>query len=171
MQKQLTVDDVSFLYEQHFEKLYRFFYYKVLQQTEAEDLTSDTFLAFAKAVQDKKHIEDPIKFLYGVARNTFTVHLQRKYRENSTSLEGGNFEDFIAATNEQASQCDTVEELLQKYLSQIPEKQREVLELRFLQKLSPTEIAQHLNKDSNYVRTTQKRGLQTLKQIIATNNV
>jgi RNA polymerase sigma-70 factor (ECF subfamily) len=164
----LTYDDLSLLYDRHFEKLYRFFYYKVLDKTEAEDLTADTFMAVAKAIQEGRAIHDAEKFLYGVAKIIFTTFLQRKYKQVKISIEEYDLEEVIAATETEVDDSPTLEERLIKYLPDLPPKQREVLRLRFIDKLTVAETCEKLNKDSNYVRTTQKRGLQTLREIIAT---
>jgi RNA polymerase sigma factor (sigma-70 family) len=51
----------------------------------------------------------------------------------------------------------------------LPEKQRIVISLRLIEKLSLKEIAQELGKNMNYVKTTQKRAIKNLKEIFANN--
>jgi DNA-directed RNA polymerase specialized sigma24 family protein len=50
---------------------------------------------------------------------------------------------------------------------QLPEKQRLVLKMRLIDKCSLHDICANLNKDMNYVKTTQKRGLHNLKLLFA----
>ena len=166
-----TQDDLGYFYEKHFERIYRFFYYKSLDKSLAEDLTSEVFLNFAQALQNEKSIKEPDKYLMGVAKITFCKHLEKKYQLQQTSLESLEIENQISSTESEYREYNTVEDLLVSVLDLIPTKQKQVLDLRFLQKMSVSDTAVHLGRDENYVRTTQKRGLQSLRAIIATKGL
>ncbi|KKP70053.1 hypothetical protein A2X44_02455 [candidate division CPR3 bacterium GWF2_35_18] len=162
----LPPSEIEAIYNNHSEKLYRFFYFKIRDQQEAEDLTSDTFHLLIKKLKQVE-IENPINFLYGIAKNLFKVYLREKYQiKTCPFLE--EFHDFQKYTEEylEKENSQTSEELLLKYLPQLPEKQKEIIELRLIQKLTPTEIGEKINKDLNYVRTTQKRAVKNLRRII-----
>lgn len=166
-----TQDDLSHFYEKHFERIYRFFYYKSLDRTLAEDLTSEVFLSFAQSLQEEKSINEPDKYLMGVAKITFCKHLEKKYQLQQTSLESLDIQNQIADTETEYREYNTIEDLLVSVLDLIPSKQKQVLNLRFLQKMPVSDVAAHLGRDENYVRTTQKRGLQSLRAIIATKGL
>ncbi|GAB4283611.1 MAG: sigma-70 family RNA polymerase sigma factor [Candidatus Dojkabacteria bacterium] len=162
-------------YEENFEKIYRYFYSRVLNQQIAEDLTSDTFIKFAESVTSPStKIEDPKKYLFGIARNTFVKYLQEKYKKNESLFEIDYFRvgfdnsaDYDPIeTDHDDSKDYTLEELAARLLPHIPEKQRLVLQLRIIEKLSLKEICEKLNKDMNYVKTTQKRGLKSLRELV-----
>ncbi len=160
-----TLEEV---YEKSFEKLYKFFYYKVQSRDIAEDLTSDTFLAFANSLKANKEIQNINAFLFGIARNVFTKYLQQKYKQEIPfSNISDNFEDYVDNYIVEIKRTPSLDEKVKKFMDKVPEKQRIVLELRFFQKLSLKEICEKLNKDMNYVKTTQKRGIRSLKDIIA----
>lgn len=166
-----TQDDLSLFYERHFDRIYRFFYYKVLDKNAAEDLASEVFLTFANAINDAKLISDPNKYIMGIAKIIFTKFLEQKYKLPQTSLDSLEIESSIADATNAYREYNTVEDLLWSVLDKVPGKQRQVLNLRFLQKLSTSEVAAHLGRDENYVRTTQKRGLQSIRAIIATDGL
>ena len=160
------------IYQQHFRKIYRFFYYKLLSQETAEDLTSDTFMKFVVITQTKSDIEDPVKYLYGVAKLVFLQHLKRKYQGvKFVSLENENeFGGAVDNLLDMVDEAETPEDLALKYIALLPEKQKQVIKMRLLEKMSLKEICEHTGKDMNYVKTTQKRGLKNLKLLFAGAN-
>lgn len=154
------------IYQKHFTKIYRFFYYKVLSREKAEDLASETFLILVEKIKEEKNIEDPNKFLYGIAKIVFIRFLEQKYKEPIRIDDDSNFFSYVDNFVKEVDR-ETPEERLLKYLDKIPEKQQEVIRLRLIEKLSLSEIAEKLGHDMNYVKTTQKRGLKSLKKLVS----
>ncbi|MEP7103978.1 MAG: RNA polymerase sigma factor [Candidatus Dojkabacteria bacterium] len=168
--KRVSKNDLSLIYDSHFDRIYKFFYYKTLNKNIAEDLTSETFLTFVKLLNEHKQVDNITAFLYGVGKNIFMQYLRKKYQEGIPfSALDENFEEYAAEVVRTAENEETPEEKLLKILDQIPSKQREVIRLRFIEKLGLEEIAQKLGKDMNYVKTTQKRGLKSIRQALELN--
>lgn len=168
----MRLKEVTVLYKTTFNGLYKYFYYKTLSRSDAEDLTSETFLQFTKAVVAQKDIQDPTKYLYGVAKNVFLAFLREKYSEDELAdiLKLLNVREPIAAMTEYVETLDafpTLEERAKYFINQLPQKQKELITLRLIDKLTPTEISRQIGKDTNYVKTTLKRGMKSLKQVIA----
>lgn len=163
--------DLETIYNAHFKAIYRFFYYKVLSRETAEDLSSDTFIRFVEMIQGKSidEIRDPVKYLYGIAKLVLIQYLKDKYHSiQSIPIESEeDFGSYVDNYLEDVDNSPTPEDLAMKYIKDLPEKQRIVIELRLIQKLSLHEICAKLEKDMNYVKTTQKRGLHNLKLLFA----
>ena len=157
----MSVIELEQFYEVHVQKIYRFFFYKVLNREIAEDLTSVCFLKFTKELS-KKEIENPRAFLYGIAKFTMIDHLRMKYKNNETVLD---IDDEMLEVEIDEPE-NHILDYLEMVLPHLPEKQREVLRFRFIDKMSLQEIAMKLQKDVNYVSTTQKRGLQSIKRYL-----
>ncbi len=150
---------LSEFYYAHIEKIYRFFFYKVLNREIAEDLASQTFLSFVKQQRDKM-IENPKAFLYGIANHTFGDYLRKKYKILEVPLdEEISMEEFEPSLH-------NIRDMLEKVIVQVPEQQRKVLRLRFLDGCTVSEAAEKLSKSETYIMNTQYRGLQTVKKII-----
>lgn len=160
-------DDIAKLYDQYVDSLYRFFFYKVQNKDAAQDLVSDTYLQFAEAISKGKVIDNPAKFLYGIAKNVFIRYLQQKYRQPMAMEEVVDFASYTEEFIQEVESYTTAEEAALPYIEMLPDKQREVITLRLIEKLSLQEIADKLGKNMNYVKTTQKRGLKSLRQLIA----
>jgi RNA polymerase sigma-70 factor (ECF subfamily) len=168
----MTNQELESIYDIHFKKIYRYFYYRVVNKEIAQDLTSDTFISFIDSVKisDKK-IRNLTKYLYGVARITFCEYLKDKYMEpNFVEFDNApDFEDTVTTSLDKIDEKKTPEEVLLMYLHRLPEKQKIIIKLRLLDKLSLKEITQKLGKDMNYVKTTQKRAIKNLKLLWENN--
>ncbi len=162
----VTQSEIETIYEGFFDVIYKFFYFKILSREVAEDLTSETFIQFVKGLKEDEEIENLRAYLFGIAKIIFVNHLKQKYKDAIPfSQIGDDFEDFLVETVKERDNSPTPEETLQKFMDKVPAAQREVLRLRFLEKLSLKEICEKMGKDMNYVKTTQKRGLKSLKQL------
>lgn len=162
----LSNSDIEILYERYFEKIYRFFYYKTLNKEIAEDLTSHSFLTFIKQSKSQKEIQNPKNYLFGITKFTFLAYLKKKYKQELPLLN----EDFAVYIDNFLDEIDdkpTLEDKASKYIKMLPEKQKRVLHMRLIEKLSLAEIAAKLGKNMNYVKTTQKRGIKNLKKMLA----
>ena len=161
------------LYNKHFRNIYRFFYYKVLHKEIAEDLTSESFLKFVNVIKTKSDILDHERYLFGVVKLVFLQYLRNKYKGLKT-IPIEKEQDFGAYVEEFIKEIDnkpTPEDVAIKYIEKLPQKQKQILQLRIIEKLSLKDIALKLNKDMNYVKTTQKRGIKNLKLLLASFNV
>ena len=155
------------LYETHFDAVYKFFYFKSFDQLTSEDLTSQTFLIMLEKMHSEEtQIKDQKKFLYGIMRNVWLRHLQEKYRRAEEFIESINdFEQYVY--DELAKESSTSDEArVQRYIEKLPDSQRHVLEMRLLRHLTLSEICEELHRDMNYVKTTQRRGIQTIKRML-----
>lgn len=151
-------------YDDHVEKVYKFFYFKSLHKHVAEDLTQETWLRFVE--KDIETIEETTKFLYGVMRNVWLEFLRHKYSALVSDIEtADDFEQYVYAENLIYS-SDDLPERAKAYINLLPDKQKTVFDLRFLQGLNVKQSAEALGKDKNYIKVTYKRALTTLRQII-----
>jgi RNA polymerase sigma-70 factor, ECF subfamily len=161
------ITDIEVIYDLYLEKLYRFFYYKGLSKENAQDLTSHTFLGLAKQMKKQVEIKDLKAYLFGIARNVFNKYLQKKYKEIPLSYFSEDFFHYVDDFLIEVDDSETVEEFALKYIEKLPEKQKIILEMRLIQKMNLKEICSKLDKDLNYVKTTQKRGIKNLKKLLA----
>jgi len=137
----MSVAALEQFYEANLSKIYRFCFYKVLNRGIAEDLTSQSFLKFAKEVS-KRAIEKPKAFLYGIARHVVMDFLRVKYQSKEIPLDE---EDKTFTTEFEAPEVHILD-YLERIVQKLPAKQAVVLRLRFLEKLSLQEIATKLGE-------------------------
>ncbi len=159
--------DLPDFYDEHVDKVYKFFYIKCLNRHVAEDLTSQTFTLFIEQ-SNNQQIRDNKKYLYGIMRTTWLQFLRSKYQESLIYLESiEDFEDYATTQVSEFEHSEKPSDQLRSYVARLPKKQRQVVEMRIFEDLSVGETADRLKKDKNYVKTTYKRGLQSLRAMLA----
>jgi RNA polymerase sigma factor (sigma-70 family) len=155
------------LYQKHVRAVYGFFMVKTFHRQLAEDLTSDVFTAaFEQFGNPALQIADQEKYLYGVMKLIWLQYLRKKYERPEADIEYIDNFGAYAAQEVQATRERSLIDRALPYIEQLPESQRTVLLLRFRDGLAPVQIAVQLGRNMNYVKTTQKRGLASLKRMI-----
>ena len=152
-------------YSDNIDKIYKFFYINCFDVKTAEDLTSQTFLAFIE--KSDNDVLNPQKYLYGIMRNVWLLYLRDKYDHTAHTVDID--EDFETYAEKAVSEYENkaTDEKLQELVNKLPEKQRQVIIMKYFHNMNVKDIAQELQKDKNYVKTTVKRGLKTLRNVLS----
>ena len=152
------------LYQAYFSPVYKYIYFRVNTQEEAEDLSQDVFL---KAFTSFKNYEDKgipaLAYFYTIARTTIIDF----YRKAKTPL--ASEEDLMNVVEEsdgphEVSAKSEEADVLKRRIKMLPEEQQHVITLRFLDDLSTKEIAEAMDKSEEAVRQIQSRGIKALRQ-------
>lgn len=153
------------LFDRYFELIYRFFWYRCKDRMLSEDLTSETFF---KALRQLRHFQgnddDFLPWLYTIARNTLVDRSRKKqedlvdYHENDLRTENPYHQVEL--------QMD-----VWMLLSQLPEQQRQVVQLRFIDDLPVKEIADVIGKSESATKSILYRALKQLKEAGAEGGV
>lgn len=162
---------LELLFDEEFSKVYKFFYYKLQDASVAEDLASESFMRLAEKVKQGEDIEDYKSYLYGICKLVFLERLKEKYESVNLQLETLNYINYVNSTVKVYSNKDELWQLLEKLIRKLPEKQRLIMELRHIQKLSIKETAEKLDKNENYIKTTQKRAFKSLRKLVAETDI
>ena len=153
-------------YQQHFQSVYKYFFFRVRDNDLAMDLTQTTFLKVFS--QDKKldpHTE--LRYFYTVARNTLIDH-RRKKSHISLDTQGDFLEKVPVPHHEQVEEryhCRESLEQLHHLLEQLPDRDREYLTMHYLEELSYDEIAKRTNTFTFTVRQIVSRARKKLQKI------
>ena len=153
------------LYRQYVSKLYFFVFNKVNSQTDAEDITSETFYQALKDLKKYSHKSSFKNWLYGIAKHLIMAFYRQKY--NKTPLE---LNENIATINaESNNQIDPLLERktqkLTTVLQSLPKNYRTVLDLRFLKGYSILETAKTLGISEENAKVLQHRALKKANQL------
>ncbi len=155
---------VSFgiLYDHYASPLYRFIYFKTGNKTEAQDLLHEVFL---RAWQNIAGYDDrglPFSsWLYQIARNrVIDYYRTKKDHSDITEIELAAASDITLLENKLGLAK------VMKALRQLSEEQQNIIVMRFINDLSPGEIAASLDKSEGAIRLIQHRALNRLREII-----
>jgi RNA polymerase sigma-70 factor, ECF subfamily len=151
------------LYESHLDTIYRYVYYKVGNGQLAEDLTQHIFMKAWEAINRYQWRELPFQhWLLRLARNTVIDHYRSTKPANASLLDPiGDGTD----PEEELAQSEMIQ-TLQEAVRQLPDEQREVIVLRFIEQMPHADVALHLGKSAATVRVIQHRALQALRRLL-----
>ena len=154
------------LYDRYVDAVYRYVYYRVRQDAEAEDLTSDVFMRALRAMPRYEPRQPFLAWLYRIARNAIIDRARRSRMQVS-------FEDALAHPNaDQVVEPDagllalSDKQEVRKALSRLTPLQQEVIVLRFVEGYTTAEIAAFVGKREGTVRGIQFRAIEALRALI-----
>ncbi|MDD5431090.1 MAG: RNA polymerase sigma factor [Candidatus Pacebacteria bacterium] len=158
------------LYNHYLPKIYRFVFLKVSSKSSAEDLSHEVFLNAWKNINSYVHREFPFSsWLYQLARNE-VIDFYRTTKKN-ISLEDILEEPPDTKIDEGKIIDSKLNiEKIKSLIPRLSQNQQDVLIMRFVEDLSPEEIAAIIGKSVGAVRLIQHRALNSLKQLYGKNN-
>ena len=153
--------DWDALYREQLPRVYNFFRYRVGDGPEAEDLTSATFeKAWRARLRYRRDLAGFTTWLLTIARNVAIDHYRRRRREEP--LEAA-LEVADPATAADQAERRSEEELLLRLLAGLPEREREIVALRYGAGLTNRGIARLLGLTESNVGTILSRTIQSLR--------
>ena len=152
------------LYDRHVDAVYRYAYFRLRIDAEAEDVTSEVFHRALLAMPRFEPRRPFLAFLYTIARNVVTDRIRRERPQAS-------FEDALAhpsdvpGPEELASASDDVRRL-RCAVARLTTLQQEVIVLRYLEGRSTKETAVVIGKPESTIRGIQMRALAALRDLL-----
>ncbi len=157
------------LYEEHFDKIYRYVALRIGDRTEAEDMTQQVFLNALKSISSFKWKGVPFAaWLFRIAHNQVVDYLRKKSKQAAAPLD----ESLVSSdSNPQlmAEHSLDVEQLLLA-TRRLTEAQRQVISLRFAGELSINQVAKIVGKSQGAVKALQHSAIVALRKILLAGN-
>lgn len=154
------------LFERFHPGVFRYLYYRVGDKHTAEDLTSEVFLRVLAALPGYRPQNVAFRaWIYQIARNLSIYHYRRSNHRQELEL-GEDLPGNSADPVKLVEQGLTAERLYQA-LTLLPDSQRDVIILRFINTMPIGEVAQALHKSEDAVKGLQRRGLIALREQLA----
>jgi len=159
------------LYSFYLDAIYRYIFFRVGEQKDAEDLTEVVFLKAWEALPGYKDFGNPLSsWLYRIAHNS-VVDFHRQSKPVIQETDEGLTEDREDESVNTLGKVIEDEELneLAKAISQLTAEQQQVIILRFIEGFSHTEISKVIGKNEGTCRMIQHRGLVALNRLLNEN--
>lgn len=157
---------MTFIYEKHFDRLYRYIALKTGDRTEAEDLTQQVFINVCQNIKSYTFKGAPFSsWLYRIAHNQVVDYLRKKSRRPTDPLpdiEPTGGDDPVKTTEIKFEM-----EALAKAAEQLTDLQREVISLRFAAQMSIAEVAKTMGKTEGAVKALQHSAVEALRRHMA----
>ncbi|MAF80163.1 RNA polymerase subunit sigma-24 [bacterium] len=158
------LEHFSVLYEEYFQKIYNFLYYRTFHKETAEDITSKTFIKALEKIGTFEEGKGTFSaWIYRIARNTLFDHWR-------VSKETVDIEEVweIGESDKVEEGLDLKEDIgkAQKYLKKLPKDQRDVVLMRVWDELSYKEIADITGKSEGACKVMFSRVINKLRKEI-----
>jgi RNA polymerase sigma-70 factor (ECF subfamily) len=155
--------NISQFYEEHFRSVYNYVYFRVRNVSDTEDIVSNVFLKVVEHADTYRPQRGATSrsWLFAIVRNTITDHFRTQRPPNIPVEEAHEVPGSVNTANEfdhtqlYASILIAVDHL--------PERQREIVILRYQSELRNKEIAAVLNIDERTVAATLTKAKQALR--------
>ena len=160
---------ITQLYEDNFDKIYRYVVLKIGERTEAEDITQQVFVNAIKAISSFKQKGVPFSaWLYRIAHNQVVDYLRKKSKRVTAPLD-----DSMQTSNpgpEKIAEQNMDIEQLAKATRQLTKAQQEVIQLRFTSDLPTAQVAKIMGKSEGAVKALQHSAIVALRKALSVGN-
>lgn len=154
------------LYDYYFPKVYAFVASKIYDQDKAEDLVSDIFMKMLKALPNFEWRGLPFgAWVFRIARNRINDYLRDLKKNNFVDLENikeSHHQKESESPVAKAKQSE-LHTKVAEVMASLPEREADVVKLKFFAELSNKEIAKALDITESNVGVIIFRTLKVLK--------
>lgn len=153
-------------YDEYADAIFRHCVFRVFSRERAEELVQETFVRFWEYLGKEKKIENIRAFLYRIATNLIIDESRKKKTESLDALlEDAPHLEPEGEGAESVARPALMREALE-YMQQLKPEEREIIMMRFVDDLSPKEIAEVLRTNPNVVSVRLHRAIQSLRRIL-----
>ena len=170
-------------FRDHADGLYRYSLLRVGDQSKAEDIVQETFLAAFKS-KDSYAGQSSIRgWLLGILKHKIADHFRKEFRDQGVKQEYGSEDGadqqfgmfcwvkglgprFWSDDPHRAFEDKQFLEVVQKCLKELPTRLRKVFVLREMEELETQEIQEIVGVKSGYVRVMLHRGRVLLRSCV-----
>ncbi len=157
------------LYERYIERIYNYVYFRVGSVHDAEDLTARVFLKALNNLSRYRFVGLPFSaWLYRIAHNLIANHHRDQSRRREIPIEDMavvNIPARLPAIDASMGRAQEAEALW-KMINDLSPQKRELILLKFVEKLSNSEIAAVLNKSESAIKSLYHRTLLEMRERI-----
>lgn len=160
------------LYERYVERIYNYIYFRVGGAGDAEDLTARVFFKALRGIGGYRHMGLPFSaWLYRIAHNLVANYHRDRSRMQEISIENLVVEDTSkSSAPEHLMETRQEKDFLLALINDLSPQKKELIILKYVQKLSNEEIGQIFGKTEGAIKSLYHRTLVELKERAKQNN-
>ena len=164
--RERTGNDFTFFYKKYYPKLIYYTQKMCGDSQKAEDVTVESFMtAFEKIEKYEKEKAQFSTWLFTIARNIALQDLKSTRKTMSLDIEldeeGTTMKDFIQEEEDFSHIPDVIEmkaNIMKKYISELKEPYKQVIEMREIQKMAYKDIADFLQENLSTIKSRIRNG-------------
>ena len=156
----------SRLYEENFDKIYRYVVLRIGNKVEAEDMTQQVFVNALQSISSYKWRGVPFSaWLFRIAHNQVIDYMRKGKKQATVPLD----ESLVGhdSNPQQITERKLDIEQLLSATKQLTEAQREVISLRFTSELSGAQVAKVMGKSEGAVKALQHSAIVALRKTLS----
>lgn len=154
------------IYDAYADDLFRFCFLKVSSREFAEDLTQEVFTRFWQALREGTIMRSERALLYTIARNLIIDWYRKKKESSLDALTDEGIEFAGEGSKEIIEKAEAAEAI--RVINTLDESSREVVLLRFVEGLSPKDIALLTGESANAVSVRLNRAIKKVRAALRT---
>ncbi len=155
------------LYEEHFDRIYRYVTLRIGDKTEAEDMTQQVFLNALRSISSFKWKGIPFAaWLFRIAHNQVVDYLRKKKKQVATLLDDESVDSGDDNPQLTVERNLDIEQVLLA-TTRLTEAQREVISLRFASELPIAEVAKIMGKSEGAIKALQHSAIVALRKTLS----
>ncbi len=156
------------LYDRYVDAVYRYVFYRVRNEAEAEDVTSDVFMRALRAIPKYEPRQAFLAWLYRIARNAVIDRSRRQAARQQVSFEDAlahpNADQIVHPDAGLLSGSDAT--IVRVAMQRLTPLQQEILVLRYVEGLDTKTISTLVGKRDGTIRGIEFRALSALRALI-----
>ena len=152
------------------DQLVRYAFRRLGNLGDAEDAVQEVFIKVYADRAKRRQVANVRAYLYRMASNHCS-DLLRKRKIQIVSMEELHEDEMPVDFQNGVKEIDAAKDLqrIENMLGHIPPKQAEVVRLRLLDELSPTEIAKMLGTPLTAIKSRLRHGLEKLREMVVSS--
>ncbi len=151
-------------YESLSDAIFRHIYFRMGNRERAKELMQETFTKVWDALCGGTEIKNVRAFLYTTATHLLIDDLRKKKMNSLDEMQDDGF-DAVSNDHTAIESVVAMKQLL-SYVEKLDEAYRAVVLMRYVEELTPKEIAIILNESANVISVRIHRGLAQLKKLL-----
>ncbi|OGN12340.1 MAG: hypothetical protein A3B91_02215 [Candidatus Yanofskybacteria bacterium RIFCSPHIGHO2_02_FULL_41_29] len=151
-------------YDDLSDAIFRHCWFRIGDRERAKDLMQDTFIKSWQYIKEGTEVNNLKAFLYRVANNLIIDEYRKKKEVSLDNLMAEGFEPGLDERSKNEAGIDA--KLAMSVINKLDDKYRKPILMRYIDELSPREIASILGESENNISVKIHRGLKQLKELL-----
>lgn len=152
------------VYEKEADAIYRYCYFRLYEKEKGRDFMQEAFTKAWQYLSEGNEVKNIRALIYKIANNLIIDHVRKK---KEASLEAMQEDGFAPGAHMREMSIDYLDaRVAVEKLQLIEPEYREVVYMRYVENLTPREIAEILGEKVNIISVRIHRGIKKLKQIL-----
>ncbi len=151
-------------YEREADAIYRYCYFRLYEKEKATDFMQEAFTKTWQYLSEGRDVKNIRAFVYKTANNLIIDYIRKKKEASLEALEENGFEPGIHMNEMSDTYLDAKAAVAK--LAELESEYREVVYMRYVENLTPREIAEILGEAVNTISVRIHRGIKKLKKIL-----